>query len=646
MKHVTRRHFLGASAAITAFAARASGAHAAPRPLNILWLTCEDMSAHLGCYGDTYARTPNLDRLASEGSRFTHAFSVAGVCAPSRSCLITGMYQATLGTCHMRCNHVPPAHVRCFPAYLRRAGYYCTNNVKTDYQFPVPEDAWDDCSTKGYWRNRSRADQPFFAVFNSTLTHESQIGAIGSIPGNLVERLPGGLHDPASATLPPYYPDTELIRKHWAHMYDTVSAMDVWAGDLLQQLDEDGLAGSTVVFFFSDHGNGIPRAKRWMYDSGIHAPLIVRWPKTLEPGSVTGRLVSFVDFAPTVLSIAGVPIPDHMQGKAFLGASETPPRSHVFAARDRMDERYDIIRAARGKQFKYIRNYRPDLPYDQYLSYCESWPIMQELRRVRSEGGLNAAQQLFFRERKPLEELYDVESDPHELNNLAESSERREILESLRRAVDEWLDSGNDLGFVPETELEKWLPSAQHPATPGDTPRYEAPPEAQGDVFGRPLAHWAGVLNGAPPLQRFRAAATIALAGRAALPLLLAVSRDPEVCVAYWGIMGLGNAGVASPEIVDALVEFSRGEPVTLRLAAARSLCVLGKPDAALPVAVDAMKNTDPFVRLAAAEILDNMHPLPPSAEDALKERVAIGRDRSDYATRVARHALGFAPQH
>ncbi len=418
-----RRSFLWAASgsvlAGTAFAQRnAPSAPAASRP-NILWITCEDISPHLGCYGYDRATTPNLDTLASEGLRYELAFSIAGVCAPSRSCLITGMYPTTLGTCHMRCNNPPPEDVKCFPEYLRNAGYYCTNNVKTDYNFPPPEAAWDVSSKTAHWRNRPDPNQPFFAVFNFTITHESKIG---TLPENMSEGerklLVDPPHDLAKLDLPPYYPDTPVTRRHWAHYFDLITAMDRQAGEVLQQLEEDGLADNTVVFFYGDHGVGLPQAKRWLWDRGIQVPLLVRWPGHLKEGTSTDRMVSFVDFAPTVLSIAGVEIPNHMQGLPFLGEAQKAPREYIYAARDRMDETYDIIRATRDHRYKYIRNYEPERPYDQYLTYPESFPVMQEMRRVEKAGELKGPEKLFFRDHKPIEELYDTEADPHELNSL------------------------------------------------------------------------------------------------------------------------------------------------------------------------------------------------------------------------------------
>ncbi len=447
---------------------------APPNRPNILWITCEDTCPDLGCYGDAYARTPNLDAFAKQGVRYANAFSISGVCAPSRSAIITGMYPTTIGTLHMRNKAVPPPYVRCFPEYLRAAGYYCTNNVKTDYNFDNPLTAWDDSSRKAHWRNRP-AGRPFFAVFNITTTHESQIRCTDAEFARHMARVaPEDRHDPAKAVLPPYYPDTPVVRNDWARYYDLVTAMDSQVADLLKQLDEDGLADSTIVFFYGDNGRGLPRGKRWVYDSGIHIPLIVRFPDGLGAGTVREDLVSFVDFGPTVLSLAGVEVPKHMQGRPFLGKRKMEPRDYVFAARDRMDETYDIIRAVRDKQYKYIRNFKACRPYAQYIDYMEKMPTMQEMRRLNKLGQLVGPQKLFFLPEKPEEELYDLKADPYEIHNLADDPAQRELLRRMRGVLDKWMKDAHDLGLVPEEELnERMRPGGQWRTT--SAPAFDPP---------------------------------------------------------------------------------------------------------------------------------------------------------------------------
>jgi N-sulfoglucosamine sulfohydrolase len=315
---------------------------------------------------------------------------------------------------------------------------------------------WDDCSNTAHWRNRSQ-DQPFFSVFNHTITHESKI----RIP---IEKEV--TTDPAKINLPPYYPDTPVVRNDWARYYDNIATMDCQVGELLKQLDEDGLAETTVVFFYSDHGRGLPRAKRWIYDSGLQVPLMIRWPGQIEPGTVCNDLVSFVDFGPTVFSLAGVPIPSHMQGRAFLGKQASSPRTYIYAARDRMDEQYDFIRCVRDKKFKYIRNFMPEKPYALEIPYMDLMPTMQEMRRLNAEGKLKGAETLFFRETKPVHELYDITVDPHEINNLADNLEYKDELERLQKALHEWMDRINDMGDLPEKEMvDKMWPGGIQPET-------------------------------------------------------------------------------------------------------------------------------------------------------------------------------------
>jgi len=440
---------------------------------NILWVSCEDTGPDLGCYGDKYAVTPNIDRLAAQGVRYTNVYTNAGVCAPSRCGIITGMYPTTIGTHHMRCKGIPPAEVKCFPEYLRKAGYYCTNNSKTDYQFDPPFTAWDESSNKAHWRNRGK-DQPFFAVFNFTISHESQIRNRDQEMLKRLEALkPNEKHDPAKirrSDLPPYYPDTPVVRKDWTQYYDIMTLMDKQVGDVIAQLEEDGLANDTIVWFWGDHGRGLPRAKRWIYDSGIHVPLIIRVPdklqklampdnpNALKPGTVNNDLIAFIDFAPTMLSLAKVAIPEHIQGRAFLGSQKAGPREYIFAARDRMDEAYDIIRAVRDKRYKYIRNYMPHLTRGQDIEYMNQMPTMQEMRRLNAEGKLKDTQKQYFEPTKPVEELYDTVTDPHEVRNLADNRRYKDVLERMRKVHQEWMKQTCDVGLIPEPEFDelKW----------------------------------------------------------------------------------------------------------------------------------------------------------------------------------------------
>jgi len=467
-------------------AAKAEQAAAQRRP-NIVWITVEDMSLRLGCYGDATVPTPRIDRLAGQGVRYTRAFGTYGVCAPNRHTLILGMYPTSTGAMAMRTwkrtaalnmikdpellaiptyEATPPAVARCFTEYLRAAGYFCTNNKKTDYQFRDPVTAWDQSGDSAHWRNRPQRDTPFFSVFNLTVTHES---------GTFKQRSPR-ITDPAHVELPPYYPDVPALRGDLARHYDNIAVMDGQVGRVLDELQQDKLSESTIVFFFSDHGDGLPRMKRWVYDAGIHVPLIIRYPDQQQAGTTNGELVSFVDFAPSLLSLVGLPIPAHMQGQAFLGPARRTPRKYIYAARDRMDPAPETIRAVRDKQFKYVRNYRPELPYIGFIPYRDRAAGMQELLKRIAANSLGPDQWQFASRSKPLEELYDTQADPHEIHNLAADPRHFAKLSELREAHRTWTEETVDLGHMPETELIKrlWPPEGVQPAT-GD-PRVHVRP--------------------------------------------------------------------------------------------------------------------------------------------------------------------------
>jgi N-sulfoglucosamine sulfohydrolase len=439
---------------------------------NILWISAEDLSPDLGVYGENYAVTPTLDRFAAEGARYTNAIAVAPVCAPSRSSIITGMYPTTIGSMHMRSKAVPPVGVRAFTEWLREAGYYCTNQSKTDYNFEAPpgnrppETVWDETGNQAHWRHRPDPTQPFFSVVNLTVTHESQIRADeATFARQTAAVLPAQRHDPVRAVLPPYYPDTPIVRRDWARYHDLVTALDYQVAEILAQLEADGLAESTIVFFWGDHGRGLPRAKRWVYDSGIVVPLMVRWPGTIAPGTVVDGMVTLMDLGPTVLSLAGIPVPSHMQGRPFLGAQAAARRTFQIAHRDRMDEAHDTIRAVRDQRYKYIRNFFPGRPAAQHIDYLEEMPTMREWRRLYKEHynangphygrALNPVQLLHLLPEKPREELYDLTSDPHEVENLAGSPRHMATLRRMRAILTRWQRETGDLGLVPEAELRE-----------------------------------------------------------------------------------------------------------------------------------------------------------------------------------------------
>ena len=449
----------------------------APSRPNIVWISAEDMSPHLGAYGDRVARTPVLDRFAKDAVRFTHAFATAPVCAPSRAAIITGMYQTAIGAQHMRTTEdrvpelpgpylaVPPFYVKAFPEHLRAAGYFTSNRAKTDYQFGEPFTIWDALGPKAHWRGRRDPQQPFFSVFNLAVTHESQI--FPTSPARKGKKL---VTDPLEVPVPPYYPDTPAVREELARMYDNIADMDAQVGALLKELEDDGLAENTIVFFWADHGDGVPRAKRSLYDSGLRVPLMIRWPKRLDPpfaaGSVDEGLVSFIDLAPTVLAAAGIPPPVHLQGRVLAGPLAGAAPEFVFGARDRMDIEYDMMRSARDKRYLYIRNFAPDLPYAGFIPYRNQSAIMLEWFRLQAARQLRGPSALWMRTSRPPEELYDTVADPHQINDLAADPAHGSRLERMRQAVTAWMTRTGDQGLINEPEMvARMWPGGVQPET-------------------------------------------------------------------------------------------------------------------------------------------------------------------------------------
>ncbi len=597
-------------------APRASAAAPPARP-SILWITCEDMSPNLGCYGDTFAVTPNLDRLAASSVRYANCFAIAGVCAPSRSALITGMYPSSLGSQHMRCTTTLPTSVNAFPAYLRAAGYYCSNNAKQDYNFATPKEVWDESSGKAHWRKR-RPGQPFFSVFNLMVTHESRIRAEPESRAELTKRLtPEQRHDPAKVTVPPWHPDTPAVRRDWANYYDLITAADYQVADLLAQLQADGLADDTLVFFFSDHGAGLPRAKQWIFEAGLQVPLLIHFPEKWRhlapaaPGSVVEQLVSLVDFAPSVLSLVGERIPAHMQGVPFLGTKAGAPRPYVFGIRDRMDERVDMMRSVRDERFKYHRNYLPHLPFAQPIEYMDLLPTMKELRRLSAVGQLMGAAAHFMAPTKPAEELYDLRTDPHETRNLAGVSEHEPVLKRMREAHLKWARDTRDLSLLPEAEMRA--------RSEGSSP-YEIAQRAE--TF---------------PLERLLQTAELTRHGVEALPKMVDALKDSDSAVRYWGASALIALGTKAQPAADALANLLTDSSPNVRIAAAHALCKLGRERDAVPVLAELLTDTSEWVRVAAVNVLDLIDEQARPALAALRKATS---DKSIFVRDPAGRAL------
>lgn len=432
-----------------------------PSQPNVVWIVCEDIGPYIGAYGYEGVKTPNIDQLASEGVLYSRVYTTAGVCAPSRSAIITGMYQTSIGTMHMRTlnyhnpsntpvqnySAVIPPYVKCFPEYLRMKGYYTTNNEKQDYQFEPPVTVWDENSVAASWRNREPG-QPFFSVFNLAISHEMNLFIREDEPLAV---------DPEKVDVPVYYPQTETAKKAVARQLTNIEKMDSQVGEIISKLKEEGLYDNTWVFFYSDHGGALPWMKRELLERGTHIPFIVKYPKGKNGGTINDNMVSAVDFAPSVLSVAGIPVPDYMQGQAFLGSQKAEyPRTYIYAARDRISIRYDRVRAVSDGRFKYLYNYMPELPYYQDLEFRKSIPLMKEILDLKESGELDSLTQRWF-ETKPREELYDTKTDPNEFDNLIDDPHYAGKLEELRAAFQTWRFITGDKSSVPEKEMiDNW----------------------------------------------------------------------------------------------------------------------------------------------------------------------------------------------
>jgi N-sulfoglucosamine sulfohydrolase len=575
---------------------------------NILWIVSEDNSPLLGCYGDNFATTPNLDKFASEGILYENAFATAPVCAPSRSTLITGMYPPSLGTENMRSSYPLPGFVKFFPTYLREAGYYTSNNAKKDYNTIDQPDAWNESSNDATYLNRKEG-QPFFAIFNIGVSHES----------SLHKPLENLRHDPKKVPLPPYHPQTKEMRHDWAQYYDKIEMMDAQVGDLLQELEDSGLADNTIVFYYSDHGGVLARSKRFMYESGLNIPLIVRFPEKyahLAPqkaGSKTDRLVTFTDFAPTVLSLANISAPEYMQGKAFLGKHEQPARDYAFSFRGRMDERYDLVRSVRNKKYRYIRNYMPHKIYGQHLEYLWKAPSMVSWEKAFVNGELNKAQAAFFRSKQP-EELYDIEADPHNINNLAGLPAYNEVMEEMRQANRDWQLRIKDAGFIPESMMVEISKSS--------------------NIFEY-------VRNGKYPLERIIETAEMASSGNVRyLNEIIRRLNDKDPVVRYWAAIGCIVLQQKAAPAKYALKKLLNDSEASVRIAAAEAFYHLGEEKESILTLKEALKNDNSMVRLQALNVLENISEDASSVLPEVRSIISVDPEGSQYDIRSARRLV------
>jgi len=589
------------------------------RQPNILWISSEDHGQEMGCYGDPLADTPKVDGLAARGLIYRHVWSNAPVCAPARTTIISGMYPPSLGAEDMRSHVAMPPGTMMFPQRMRQAGYYCTNNSKEDYNLAAPRDLWDESSRTAHYKNRG-ADQPFFAVFNSTVSHESAIRNFRGEPN----------HDPAAMRVPVYHPDSPISRRDWAIYYDTVSAADAIAGQRLQELEEAGLADSTIVFYWGDHGSGMPRFKRWPSDSGLRVPLIVYIPESFAhlrpadyvPGGTSERPIGFVDFAPTMLSLIGVRPPDWMQGHAFLGAHAEQGPEYLFGFRGRMDERVDLVRSVSDGRYVYLRNYMPHLSQGQHVTYQMETPTTRHWRELFDQGRLNAAQSRFWQVPKDPEELYDLQSDPDEVTNLAKSPGHQATLQTLRAALRDHTLRIRDIGFIPEGERFR-MAGNQAPWELGQAPdRY--------------------------PLEAVLAAAEIASSIDVSTPATLGqldeYTRSDHPVLRYWGTLGVLMRG--EPAVAPRgrrWLELLRDPSPSVRVVAAESLARFGT-EAEQAAAIETLlvladwSKHDVFTSMTALAALETLEDRLPDLAPALAQLPSTGpTPHNRYASYVPR---------
>ncbi len=556
---------------------------------NVLWITAEDMSPTLGCYGDSFATSPNIDRLATESTRYISAFATAPVCSPSRACLINGCIATTQGTHQMRSMFPLPDDMKGFPALLRHAGYYTTNNVKTDYNSaaePVIKKAsWDDCSDTAHWRSRENG-QPFFSIFNLMTSHQSRsmVWPYDQFQAEVQSKLSADqIHDPLRVPLPPYYPDTPLVRKTQARYYDCVAVMDKQVGEILKQLDDDGLADDTIVFFYSDHGSGMPRHKRALFDSGMHVPLLIRFPEKFKrlaptkPGETTDRIVTFEDFGPTVLSLVGLQPQQFMRGRPFLGRLDHSSRKYAFGHRDRVDEIMDMSRSVRSKRYLYIRNYMPHLGWNQQSAWIDQGDVRKDFYALADSGTATEAQLQYLRSSRPREELYDCETDPVNLENLADSEKHQRVLQEMRRALRKQQIESRDLGLIPEVEL--WQRTA------GSTP-----------------LQWSGSTDW--PIEKLIDAAD--LVGTDAFAEINKRLKVSDAAIRYWAAVACSAAeGDLPRETVELLDGVLADDAICVQIEAANALARHGHKQNAYRKLIELFDHSDETVILHAARTIE-----------------------------------------
>ena len=560
---------------------------------NIVYIALEDITPMLGCYGDKYAKTPNIDGLAKDGIRYTRAYSVGPVCSVSRSSIVTGMHPTTLGTMHHRSNvGKPPAFLKMVPNIMREAGYY-TTNWKKDYN--IGGDNWHVSRKGAHWRTRKDKTHPFFSKFDFNECHSS----ITKIPENVIvkQRLnrlkKDDFHDPALAPVPPYHPNDEVFRKAWSRYYDAVTQVDYRTGEIIQQLKDDGEWDNTIVILWADHGVGMPRGKHTVWEQGTHVPLIVRYPEKYQhlapakPGEVIDEMISLMDMGPSVLKMVGVETPKYMHGRALLCKSDAEKRDYVVSSRDRLDSRFEMVRSIRDKRYRYQRNFYPHLPFAPFEDFQFGAPVYAHWAKLARSGKLTGNMEEYALRFKPVEQLYDFEKDPHMMTNVANDPSYKDVLKLMRKRLYDWQVETIDLGILEESELHQ-------------------------RAKGKP-AHW-NVGQSIDNYESILKAANLIVDGQSKLDEMKKASKHADPAIRFWGVLGLNVVTQsAGPETVEGILPILKkalaDDSISVRLTAAEGLCNLGYYKDASEVLAKALTDSQISARIRSACIIDTQPP-------------------------------------
>ncbi len=547
---------------------------------NILWITSEDNGCFLGCYGDSNADTPNLDDLAERGVRYENCFANAPVCAVARSSWILSLPAVSSGIHHMRCKYRLPDELIPYPTLFRRAGYYVTNNAKTDYNTrSFEKEIWDECHGRAHYKNR-KPGQPFFAIFNIGTSHESSI-----FPKTVERRVKRGEipKKPQVAAenikLPPYQVRTPETIQDWQRMYDSIKLMDREVGQVIRELEKSGEADNTIIIYNSDHGGITLRSKRYLHDSGTRVPLIVYFPEKwrhLAPGragSVSDRLVQFIDMPRTFLSLCGIDIPQHYAGRVFLGSGVEPAPEYVFLFSNRFDECPDMRRAITDGRWKYIRNYQPDRPRYQMLRFIWFQEGQQSQYRAYKAGRTSEAQAAHYRDQPP-EELYDTSTDPHEIRNLATESNFKEKLQTMRRKLDSEILANRDIGFLPEPQMAA----------------------IDADNAGKTIYEFARDDSNYPMEEVLKLANIAHKRNPADIPAFIQALGHSTETIRCWGMMGLRMLGTQAAPVKAQIERALKDSSASVRINAAIALGNLGEKERACTLLIEEARSatTDP----------------------------------------------------